>query len=522
MPSPGLRGLVLLLPLAVGCVHANLADPMIRPPSSAFAQIGETDAGRNLALQFAAHPRESGLLPLRTGLDAFAARVLMIDDAERAIDVQYYIWHDDVTGRYLLSRLLAAADRGVRVRLLLDDLGSPGLDRLLAAANAHPDLEVRLFNALARGPLPGLARSFDLLSRPRRLNHRMHNKMLAVDGVAAVVGGRNIGDEYFDAAEGVNFADADLFVVGPVLEELGQSFDLYWNSEWVSPVAGWSSLRAGPEALEALRTELQKHEEAQRGTEYAERLRSDSLYRDAKEGNLELLWAPTIAVADRPEKIVAEGEELEAALLRTRLSPLFDEARSEMLIVSPYFVPRDSGVAFLAEAREKGLRIRILTNSLAATDVPAVHSAYKDFRVPMLESGVELYEMKRSGSFLRRAERRGRFGSSSASLHAKTFTFDKQLVFVGSLNLDPRSIDLNTELGLIVRSLALAEEQAASFDRAANPEVSWRLGLDEDGDLIWQGSDAGAPQLLHKEPDSSWWQRFKVSLLGLLPLEGQL
>jgi putative cardiolipin synthase len=367
-----------------------------------------------------------------------------------------------------------------------------------------------------------VARTFDLISRPRRLNHRMHNKMLTVDGLAAVVGGRNVGDEYFDAAPGVNFADMDLLAFGPVLEELGQSFDLYWNSEFSSPVAGWKSLRAEPAALADLKAELAAHREEQRDSPYAERLRGSSVYQEAKAGTLELIWAPTHVVADRPEKITARGGDLEVNLLRSQLKPYFEESSSELIIVSPYFIPRDGGVAFLARSTEKGMRVRVLTNSLAATDVSAVHSAYKRFRVPMLEAGVELYEMKHSGEFLRRAQRRGRFGSSSASLHAKTFVFDRQVVFIGTLNLDPRSIDLNTEVGLVVQSPELAEDQATGFARATSPEISWHLSLDEDGDLVWEGSNGGVSQVLHTEPDTSWWKRFSVSVLGILPLEGQL
>ncbi|MBW2242082.1 MAG: phospholipase D family protein [Deltaproteobacteria bacterium] len=511
-----------LLLLLTGCVHADLGDPRLRPKSRAFAHPEETDAGRELRPQFEAHPDASGLYVLRSGLDAFVARILMVDAAEKAIDVQYYIFHDDVTGRFLFSRLLAAADRGVRVRLLLDDLGSPGLDRLLAAAQVHPQMEIRLFNAMARGPLPGLARMLDLLSRPRRLNHRMHNKMLTIDGLAAVVGGRNVGDEYFDAAPGVNFADLDLLAFGPVLGELGETFDQYWNAEFVSPIAGWSSLRAEPAALDALRAELLAHEEAQVGTRYAERLGSSTLYQDAKAGKLELLWAPTRAVADLPEKIVARGEALEETLLSKRLGSFFDEVDSELMIVSPYFIPRDSGVEFLANATGRGVRARILTNSLAATDVSAVHAGYKGYRVPMLEAGVELYELKGTGKGVRRAKRSGLFGSSSASLHAKTFLFDREIVFIGSANLDPRSIDLNTEMGLVVHSPELAEEQRAAFERITSPEFSWYLRLDDDGELLWEGSDGGESQTLHQEPGTSWWQRFKVSLLSLLPIQGQL
>lgn len=495
-----------------GCAHPVPGEPP--PLTSAWDRPQETALGKRAASRIADHPGASGLYVLGPGLDAFAARILLVQAAERAVDVQYYIFHDDVTGRALLSSLLAAADRGARVRLLLDDIGSAGIDPLIAAADAHPNLEVRLFNPVRRG---ALLRLLDLLSRPFRLNHRMHNKMLAVDGAGAVVGGRNIGDEYFDASEGVNFADLDLLAFGPVLPQLGESFDLYWNSRYAVPATTFRSLRAGPEASDELRAELTEHVEESRSSPYAERLRSSTLVRDTADGTVEVIWAPTRAVADLPEKIEARGTDLERTLLSTRLGPLFRDAETELLIVSPYFIPGDSGTDYLRAARERGVRVRILTNSLAATDVPAVHAGYKRYRKRLLEAGVELYELKRSGPRLREAERSGLLGSSSASLHAKTFGFDRRTVFVGSLNLDPRSIDLNTELGLVVESVELAEHQATGFERLTGPEFSWRLSLD-DGDLVWEAGE----ERHTREPDTGWWSRFSVGLLGLLPIEGQL
>ncbi len=501
-----------LLVSLTGCAHPVPSEPP--PRTSAWDRPQETSLGRRAAPRLTAHPGLSALYSLGPGLDAFAARILLIEAAERAVDVQYYIFHDDVTGRIFLSVLLAAADRGVRVRLLLDDLGSAGMDPLIAAADAHPNLEVRLFNPLRRG---ALLRPLDLMSRPFRLNHRMHNKMLAVDGVGAVVGGRNIGDEYFDAAEGVNFADLDLLAFGPVLPQLGESFDLYWNGRYAVPASTFGSLRADRDALDALRAELAEHVEEHRDSPYAERLRSSTLVLDVADGKLEVTWAPTRAVADLPEKIEARGADLERTLLSKRLGPLFDDARSELLIVSPYFIPGDSGTDYLRAARERGVRVRILTNSLAATDVPAVHAGYKGYRKSLLEAGVELYELKRGGQAFREAKRSGLLGSSSASLHAKTFGFDRRTVFVGSLNLDPRSVDLNTELGLVVESAELAERQAIGFEKLTGPEFAWRLSLDE-GRLVWE---AGDERRTH-EPDTSWWARFSVGLLALLPIEGQL
>jgi putative cardiolipin synthase len=503
---------LVMLGVLVGCAQPRPKEPPA--PSSAWSRPEETELGRRAAPGLAQHPEKSALAVLGPGLDAFAARILLIEAAERAVDAQYYIFHDDVTGRIFLSRLLAAADRGVRVRLLLDDLGSSGIDPLIAAADAHPHLEVRLFNPLRRG---ALLRPLDLLSRPFRLNHRMHNKMLAVDGAGAVVGGRNIGDEYFDAHEDVNFADLDLLAFGPVLPQLGESFDLYWNSRYAVPAATFRSLRADPEAVARVRAELAQHEKDTKESAYAERIRSSTLVRDAAEERVPLYWAPTRAVADLPDKITARGKDLERTLLSKRLGPLFEEAHSELLIVSPYFIPGDSGVDYLRSARERGVRVRILTNSLAATDVPAVHAGYKGYRKPLVEAGVELYELRPGGEALREAHRRGRFGSSSASLHAKTFGFDGRTVFVGSLNLDPRSVDLNTELGLVVESPELAVRQEKGFEHLSNPEFAWQLALD-DGHLVWEAGD----ERVDREPDTSWWTRFSVGFLALLPIEGQL
>jgi putative cardiolipin synthase len=474
-----------------------------------------------MAEQAAEHPGDSGLYVLGSGLDAFAARVLLIDRAERAVDAQYYIFHDDLTGRFLLSRMLRAADRGVRVRLLIDDLGSWNIDPLLAGLAAHEHFEVRLFNPIARGPWKGLSLALDFIGRFGHLNHRMHNKMLSVDGAAAVVGGRNIGDEYFDAAPDTNFADLDLLALGPVLDQLGYAFDEYWNSPFVASVSAWKTLNGGPEQLEQARAELMAHEDAAKDSPYAVRVRESNLVQQVEDRAVSLYWAPTRAVADRPEKVIAKGDEVEATLLRTQLGPLLDDVATRLDVVSPYFVPLDRGVEFLREQREKGVAVRVLTNSLAATDVPAVHAGYSSYRKEMLEAGVELFELRSTGDAVARAKRSGLFGSSAASLHAKSFLIDDETVFVGSLNLDPRSIDLNTELGLVVESAELTARQEGTFEAAAGPEFSWRVSL-EDGRLVWHGEQDGVAVVATTEPDTSWWKRFKVRLLKLLPIEGQI
>ncbi|HEX6882651.1 MAG TPA: phospholipase D family protein [Planctomycetota bacterium] len=511
---------VLALASASGCVYPSRS---WRPEEShAWARPEETTLGKHVAEQAAKRPGLSVLYPLPSGLDALAARLVLIERAERAIDFQYYILHDDVTGKLVVARLLAAAERGVRVRVLVDDLGSPDLDAWMPALDVHPDIEVRYFNPLARGPLPKLARALDSVGRLRRINHRMHNKLLAVDGIAGVVGGRNVGDEYFDAAEGVNFADYDLLVGGPVAQELGESFDQYWNSPYAVGVVAWKRLRRDTAALEALRVELEAHVAAQAGGAYADRLRGAALLEQLTRGEASAFWASAHAVADLPEKVVAFGDEIEATLLIRRAEPYLGRPERELLISSPYFVPGDKGVAHLVGLVRAGVRVVVLTNALAATDVPIVHAGYKRYRHELLAGGVELYELRPRGAALEQARKAGLFGSSGASLHAKTFVYDRRRVFVGSLNLDPRSVDLNTELGVVVASEDLAAEVVASFERATSPELSWRLSLDEDGDLVWEAMDEGVPMRRTSEPDTSAWQRFRVWCLGWLPIESQI
>lgn len=512
--------LALALVAGAGCAYPSRA--WVPVESRAWEASGETSLGQQLAEASASHPGLSAVYPLAAGLDAMAARLVLIEKAERAIDFQYYILHRDVTGQLVVARLLAAAERGVRVRVLVDDLGSHGLDDWMPALDAHPNVEVRYFNPFARGPWPGLARALDSLGRMQRINHRMHNKLLAVDGAAAVVGGRNVGDEYFDAAESVNFADFDLFVAGPVVEDLGASFDSYWNSAHAVGPEAWRRLRSDAEALARLRAELEAHVAEQSGSAYADRLRGSSLLAQLTAGETRSFWAHATAMADLPEKVVAQGAALEDTLLIRRLESEVGVPERELLIVSPYFIPGQRGVEHLTGLVHSGVRVAVLTNSLAATDVPIVHAGYEGYRRALLEGGVELYEFKPSGAAVDAAHRSGTFGSSGASLHAKSFLYDRRRIFVGSLNLDPRSVDLNTELGVVVESEALGARTAASFERLVAPELSWRVALDDDGDLVWESSEDGESVRCTSEPGASRWQRLQLWCLGWLPIESQL
>jgi putative cardiolipin synthase len=506
----GAAVLALLL-FGVGRATGELPAAPAGGPPHAWDRPLESALGRELAREVELGADESAFLLLATGPDALAARLAMIDAAERAIDFQYYMLVRDGAGELVVGRLLAAADRGVRVRVLLDDFGSGGLDAWMPELDAHAQIEVRYFNAFARGPLGGLNRLADLLARMSRLDHRMHNKLLAVDGAAAVVGGRNVGDEYYGLGSAVNFADADLLVCGRVVASLGRDFDAYWNSDVVCDVERWPRLRRDEAELAALRARL-----AAGAADPVAAQSGATLRADLESGARRWTVAEMLAGADSPEKVVAAGA---TEHLLDRIRRTMGGAREELLIVSPYFVPGHSGTAELVRLVEAGVRVAVLTNSLAATDVAAVHSGYARYRRALLAGGVELYELKPIGED---HDFNPLAGSSGASLHAKSFCQDGELVFVGSLNLDPRSVLINTEQGVVVRSRELAREFVEHFTLGTSPAMSWRVRLDGAGKLVWESVQGGRTTTRAGEPDASWARRWTALALGWLPLEGRL
>lgn len=497
--------------LLAGCV--SLPSLQSRSHSSALAEAesAATSLGRALAQPVLAHPGLSGIFPLADAHDAFAARVLLARAAERTLDIQYYIWRGDMTGSLLFEALHAAAERGVRVRLLLDDNNTSGLDPSLRALDAHPLIEVRLFNPFRiRSP-----RALGLLSDFSRLNRRMHNKSFTADNQATLVGGRNIGDEYFGAGDGVLFADLDVLAVGPVVEEVSNDFDRYWASESSYPI-DLLLPPAAPEQLARLAASASLVERSPAAASYVQAIRESDFIGRMLQGALAFEWAPTRMVSDDPAKGL--GRAAAEALLPYQLNEIIGAPRSDVELVSPYFVPTQAGVQALAALAARGVRVRVLTNSLDATDVAAVHSGYAKHRKALLEAGVVLYEMRRLNPELEKRKRSGPFGSSGSSLHAKTFAVDRQRVFVGSFNFDPRSANLNTELGFVIDSPALAGQIDDTFNgRIARH--AYEVRLTAEGRLYWT-EQVGEQRVRHdREPDTSVWQRLGVGLLALLPID---
>ncbi len=460
------------------------------------------------------HPGQAGLVLLASGTDAFLARLLLAANARDRLDLQYYLYHNDLTGKVFTWALLQAADRGVRIRLLLDDMATRGVDGELRLLNRHPHISIRLFNPFLRD----YPRDMQFLTRYGVSTRRMHNKTMIADNSLAITGGRNIGDEYFDAARNaVVFGDLDVLTLGPVVDDASTEFDRYWNSELAVPVE--YVLKDGDQhdqqPLHNLRLQLQDWLQTNRDHPYVQALQSrNQTLSDHYEQRL--FWGKAYVVADAPDKIRS----------RTYQSPLFgnlitllENAQQEVLLISPYFVPGDEGVAFLAALVARGIKVQVLTNSLASTDVPAVHSAYKHYRAALLRAGVGLYELRPNARPEREHSRWT--GSSSASLHAKMLVIDQRYFYVGSMNLDPRSIHENTEMGVLFEQAQLGQE--ASRDLQQNlPFESYRLQL-EAGELCWQElrSD-GSVQSYDSEPRASLWRRLQSWLLGILPIEAEL
>jgi putative cardiolipin synthase len=513
--------------LLAGC--ASLPTDYPRSPSTALTDTGHTRLGQVSTRLLAAQAEASGILVLNRGTDAFQARLALADEAEKSLDIQYYIWHADTTGKVLAERVLRAADRGVRVRLLLDDIGTAAQDRTLLVVDAHPKVEIRLFNPIA-------ARSTKLLGMMAdfpRANRRMHNKSFTADNQVMIVGGRNIGDEYFAARPDIEFADLDVLAIGPVVAEVSGQFDRYWNSPLAFPIAALSRDTPGDEEIRQRLAGLRAFVAAWRQGEYARALESSDLARRLAAGNPAFSYGKARVLADDPSKVLATAAD-DAGGLLPGLMPEFEALASELILVSPYFIPGDTGVARLGTLPGRGVKVRVLTNSLASTDVPVVHAGYRKYRRALLEGGVELHEFKptaiqdvASGPAAGPRERGmgvSLSGSSLASLHAKALIFDRRALFVGSMNLDPRSVFTNTEIGVVVENPELAAAMAEKLD-AFLPEVSFRLELapaanpDSAPGIAWVARQDGMEVRYDSEPLTSAWQRFKTWLYSLLPIE---
>ena len=430
--------------------------------------------------------------------------------------MQYYIWHADTTGQLLWEAIWQAAERGVRVRMLLDDANTGGLDATIGALDAHPNIEVRLFNPFAnRGFKLG-----DFATDFTRVNRRMHNKSFTADNQAAIVGGRNVGDEYYGASQRVELQDLDVLAVGPVVREVSREFDLYWSSKSAYPAASVIAPPA-PDGAGRLREDWERVRQAPDASSYVDAIRQTPFLQQLLAGELPLEWTNARVVHDDPSKVLQPPEQSELHML-PQLERALGKPMQELVLVSPYFVPGKSGTEALRALTERGVDVRVLTNSLAATDVGPVHAGYSKYRKDLLRAGIRLYELKPSiedQMAKEHAERHGVGSSSSSGLHAKTFAVDRSRIFVGSFNLDPRSARLNTEMGVVIDSPVLARQLSEKFD-AAIPNVAYEVRLKADGDdLEWIDRSGGRETRFAREPGAGLLRRLWIGFLSILPIE---
>ena len=513
--GPRLALLALVSLWLVAC--ASLPPNQAQVVSNAYSDTDSTTIGKSIRDDIAAHPGLSGFHLLERGLDAFAARAVLAYGAERSIDAQYYLLHNDLVGTLFLDSLLKAADRGVRVRLLVDDMTlNDQKDIGVAALDLHPKVEVRVFNPFSRGGI----RVLQYLTR-FEVSRRMHNKSFTVDNQITVLGGRNIGNEYFEADPDLAFGDLDTLAIGPVVNDVSTSFDEYWNSELSYPIATLLGDAPDPELLGRMREALHEFVEQQQDSDYLQALRDSRLIEKIKADQFEFYWGNATVLYDDPAKVASDRDETDLHL-SSQLKALSTRASKELIIFSPYFIPGREGVENFRQLRKAGVRVRILTNSLASTDVSAVHAGYAKYRKYLLRDGVELYEIDKTLTSAQRKDKKGQEGSSKASLHAKSFVIDREAVFIGSMNLDPRSVVENTEIGVVFESGEIAAGMGDWFD-ANIDQVAFRLALEENDQgeetLVWYRNQDGKEARYTTEPNTGFWRRFGVGFLRMLPIE---
>jgi putative cardiolipin synthase len=453
----------------------------------------------------------SAFYPLIGGMDALGARLALIDAAERNIDTQYFLMKSDSAGLIFVMKLLEAADRGVRVRFLLDDVFTSVDDEVFILLDQHPNIEMRLFNPLGRGG----NRWLNYVGDFDRANRRMHNKSFTVDNQISIVGGRNIAEEYFELKKGGEFRDADILVAGSLAEDIGRNFDQFWNHPLAVPMEAFESARLDRD-LETARAEAEDRFGEAMQTIYGQAIGSE-LMQDLLADRVSLFAAEGEMISDEPDKLLNEIS-ADQQVLVTRMAQVVSTAESEVIVVTPYFIPGPDGVEFWRRLTERGVRVIVLTNSLASTNHVAVHGGYARYRHRLIQAGVELYELRVDA--VTQSDDDDRSTIESVTLHTKAMVMDRRYTFIGSLNLDPRSIDINTEMGVLVDSTNMADVLAVPFLEVL-PERAYRVVEDENGNLRWKAVIDGEEIVETSEPQSGSWRRFKAFMSRILP-ESQL
>ena len=495
--------------LIAGAILSSCATvPFDQPKtySEVITDTADTSLGRDVARWLQAHDGLSGFYPLSQGMDALGVRLHLAERAEKSIDLQYFLMKNDTVGAVLVSSLLKSADRGVRVRFLLDDIFTKAPDRTLLLLNQHANIEVRVFNPLARGGIAGL----NFLWSFKRVNRRMHNKSFTVDNQASVVGGRNIADEYFQLKDDNVFADFDVLAIGPIADEISRNFDQYWNHSHAVPIDYFASNKKNEE-LETARAEIGEVLDGIYDTVYQQTLESH-LLQDLIAEREPLIPAEARLLSDSPDKLINEISD-EQMQLANDLREVFLSAEEEIIAITPYYVPLDRGIQLLRILTDRGLRVVIVTNSLASNNHLPVHSGYAKYRKDVIRAGAELYEIRANAG--RELSNRDD-DPDSLTLHTKLLLIDRRYLFVGSLNLDPRSVEINAEMGILIDSPEFTGGMAVAVEERL-AAAAYRLVENTQGKLEWHARIDGEQIIETKEPLSSWWLRFKAWFMKIVP-----
>jgi cardiolipin synthase C len=500
-----------------GCAQAPTR-PLDLAPSHALTNPLDTNWGRRFARNDDRSQSLSGFYVLQAGVDGLAARIQIIRGAERTLDLQYFILRGDATGSLIREELRIAADRGVRVRLLVDDGDTAAGDEKILELDGYHDMQVRVFNPFSYRGHNRILRNLDFVFHKQRLDYRMHNKLLVADNAVALVGGRNIGDQYFQVDPVSQFADVDLFTVGADVRALSGSFDEFWNSDVAVPAALLT--RRGKSGTDSTRP-------AALAPDYIARIESGQPLSRMLSESATLTWAGGKVLYDSPEKRLVERQRSRGRLMSNAVEKEIEESTSDVVIVSPYFVPTEHELELLQSARSRRVMVRILTNSLETNPQLAAHSGYAKVRVPLLRSGVSIYETRAkldSVAGSGESRRIARYGTYA--LHAKMYVFDGRRVFLGSWNYDQRSLRINTEIGILIDSPPVAGEILHRFEEMVSPKEAYHVVLDSTDTntprLVWNTELDQKQQVLKAEPSRGWWQRLEARLLALLPIDAEL